>query len=87
MGSTKTEKESNTLSGSVISVVWLFVLFVLNSAHSSGKKNNWKCDSQEIFERKLVVNFLFHYSRKRFFMERVWQFDTIEFLSSLTVIK
>ena len=24
MGSTKTEKESNTLSGSVISVVWLF---------------------------------------------------------------
>ena len=43
MGSTKTEKESNTLSGSVISVVWLFVLpvilFVLNSAQSSG--NNW----------------------------------------------
>ena len=39
MGSTKTEKESNTLSGSVISVVWLFVLFVLNSAsQSSGKK-------------------------------------------------
>ena len=39
MGSTKTEKESNTLSGSVISVVWPFVLFVLNSAaQSSGKK-------------------------------------------------
>ena len=38
MGSTKTEKESNILSGSVISVVWLFVLFVLNSAQSSGKK-------------------------------------------------
>ena len=35
MGSTKTEKESNTLSGSVISVVWLVVL---NSAQSSGKK-------------------------------------------------
>ena len=35
MGSTKTEKESSTLSGSVISFVWLFVL---NSAQSSGKK-------------------------------------------------
>ena len=39
MGSTKTEKESNTLNGPVIYVVWLFVLFVLNSAaESSGKK-------------------------------------------------
>ena len=42
MGSTKTENESNTLRGSVI-----------NSAQSSGKENNWKCDSQELFERKL----------------------------------
>ena len=48
MGSTKTENESNTLSGSVI-----------NSAQSSGKKNNWKCDSQELFERKLVVYLCF----------------------------
>ena len=54
MGSTKTENESNTLSGSVI-----------NSAQSSGKKNNWKCDSQELFETKLVVYFVLHYSRKR----------------------
>ena len=38
MGSTKTEKESNTLSGSVISAV----LFVLNSAQSSSKKKKWK---------------------------------------------
>ena len=57
MGSTKTEKESNTLSGSVISVVW----------QSSGKKNNWKCDNQELFERKLVDYFMLHYSRKSFF--------------------
>ena len=59
MGSTKTENESNTLSGSVI-----------NSAQSSGEKN-WKCDSQELFDRKLVVYFVLHYSRKRFFMETV----------------
>ena len=55
--------ESNTLRGSVI-----------NSAQSSGKKNkknNWKCNSQELFERKLVVYFVLHYSRKRFFMETV----------------
>ena len=38
--------------------------FVVNSAQSSGKKNNWKCDSQYIFERKLVVYFVLHYSRK-----------------------
>ena len=40
MGSTNTENESNTLSGSVISVVLLFYLFIflLNSAQSSGKK-------------------------------------------------
>ena len=34
----------------MISVVCFFV-----SAQSSGKKNNWKGDSQELFERKLVV--------------------------------
>ena len=44
---------------------------VINSAQSSGKKNNWKCDSKELFERKLVVYFVLHYSRKRFFMETV----------------
>ena len=56
MGSTKTENESNTLRGSVI-----------NSAQSSGKKKkNWKCDSQGLFERKLVVYFVLHYARKRF---------------------
>ena len=52
--------ESNTLRGSVI-----------NSAQSSGKNNNWKCDSQELFERKVVVYFVLHYSRKGFFMETV----------------
>ena len=35
MGSTKTENELNTLSGSVISVD--IILFVLNSAQSSGE--------------------------------------------------
>ena len=49
MGSTKTENESNTLRGSVI-----------NSAQSAGKENNWKCDSEELFERKLVVYFVLH---------------------------
>ena len=33
MGSTKTEKESNTLSGSEISVFWLFV-FLYSTLHS-----------------------------------------------------
>ena len=42
-------------------------MFVLNSAQSSGIKNNWKCDNQELFERKLVVYFVLDYSRKRFF--------------------
>ena len=47
-------------------------LFVLNSEQSSGKKKiNWKCDSQELFERDLDVYFLLHYSRKRFFTETV----------------
>ena len=45
------------------------VISKLVSAQSSGKKNNWKCDGQELFERKRAVYFLLHYSRKRFFME------------------
>ena len=44
--------------------------FVLNSAQSSGKKN-WKCDSEELFKRKLVVYSVLHYSRKRFFRKGV----------------
>ena len=44
---------------------------VINSAKSSGKKNYWKCDCQELFERKLVVYFVLDYSRNRFFMETV----------------
>ena len=38
IGLTHSKKESNTLSGSVISVVWLFtsIVFVLKSAESSG---------------------------------------------------
>ena len=66
MGSTKTENESNTLRGSVI-----------NSAQSSGKENNWKCDSQELFERKLVLYFVLHYSSKRFFMETIWSWNLV----------
>ena len=34
-------------------------------------KKDWKSDNQELVERKLVVYFVLHYSRKRFFMERV----------------
>ena len=69
MGSTKTEKESNILSGSVISVVWLFVLFVLNSAQSSGKKKK-NVTAKNCLNEILSIFFL-HYSRKRFFVERV----------------
>ena len=29
-------------------------------------KKNWKCDSQELFERKLVDYFVQDYSRRRF---------------------
>ena len=54
------ERIEHLLSGSVI-----------NSAQSTGKKDNWKCDSQELFERKLVVYFVLHYSRKRYFMKAV----------------
>ena len=34
---------------------------------SQVKNNNWKCDSQELFETKLVDYFVHHYSRRRFF--------------------
>ena len=44
----------------------VYIYFVLNSAQSSGKRKNWKCDSEELFERKLIVYFVLHYSRKRF---------------------
>ena len=45
----------------------IYIHFVLNFAQSSGIKNYWKCDSEELFERNLVVNFVLHYSRKRLF--------------------
>ena len=49
MGSTKTENEWNTLhvSGSVI-----------NSAQSSVKKNNWKCDSQDYYLKESLSSIL-----------------------------
>ena len=37
MGSTKSEKEANTLSGSDLCLVICITVFVLNSAQSSGK--------------------------------------------------
>ena len=58
MGSTKTENESNTLSGSVISVDWLSVFICTRLCTVFRQKNSWKCDSQELFERKLVVYFV-----------------------------
>ena len=45
--------------------------FVFNSAQSSGKKKKWKCDSEDLFQRKLVVYFVLHYSQKRFFRKGV----------------
>ena len=77
MGSTKTENESNTLSGSVI-----------NSAQPSGKKNNWKCDSQELFaslfkEKVLHGNGLI----LKFILLCVRIFDAIEFLLFTHVMK
>ena len=62
-----------------------------NSAKSSaGKKNNWKFDSQELLERKLVVYFVLHCSRKGsseealilkfIFLRMVINFDKIGFL-------
>ena len=38
-----------------LSCLVVYIYFVLNSAQSSGKKNKWKCDSEKLFERKLVV--------------------------------
>ena len=42
----------------------IYIYFVLNSAKV---KKKWKCDSEELFERKLVVSFVLHYLRSRFF--------------------
>ena len=42
-------------------------LWVQQSQVKKKGKKNWKCDSQELFERKLVDYFVHHSSRKRFF--------------------
>ena len=39
---------------SVVSNVAIYIYFVVNSAQSSGK-HNWKCDSEDLFERKLFL--------------------------------
>ena len=49
-----------------LSCLAVCIYFVLNSAQSSGREK-WKCDSEELLERKLVVYFVLHYSQKRFF--------------------
>ena len=59
MGSTKTENESNTLSGSVI-----------NSAQPSGKKIIGNVTAKNYLKESLS-SILLHYSRKRFFVETV----------------
>ena len=74
----------------VFTVVWLFIFILCSTLHSLQVKNNWKCDSQELFERKLVVYFVLHYSRKgssgkdlilKFILLRmVINFDMIGFL-------
>ena len=40
------------------------IYFVLNSAKV---KKKWKCDSEKLFEWKLVVSFVLYYLRSRFF--------------------
>ena len=54
MGLTKTEKELNNLSGSVISVAWLIYIYLYSILHSL-LVNNFVC--QKLFERKLVDHF------------------------------
>ena len=45
-----------------ISVVWQFLF---STPHGLQLKKKWKCDSEELFERKLVVYFVLHYSPAR----------------------
>ena len=73
MGLTNSLKESNALNAAVFtkgasSVVFLFLFVLYSTLHSiQVKKDIGNVDSQELFERKLVVYFVLHYSRKRFF--------------------
>ena len=66
------KKESNALNASQcllkshLNCLAIYIYFVLKSAQSSDKKK-LKCDSEGLFERKLVVYFVLHYSRSRFF--------------------
>ena len=50
MGLAKTEKESNTLSGSVISVVWLFVFICTQLCTKF-----WKCEAKNYLEESLSL--------------------------------
>ena len=48
----------------------LSYIYLYSTLYSFQVKKNWKCDSEELLERKLVVYFALHYSRKRFFRKR-----------------
>ena len=43
--------------------IFIYLLATLQSP----QEKKWKCDSQELFERKLFVYFLLYYSKKRLF--------------------
>ena len=60
-------KESNALNESSLlkshpSCLAIYIYFALNCAEV---KKNWKCDSEELSEWKLVVSFVRHYLRSR----------------------
>ena len=78
MGSTKTENESNSLSGSVISVVWLIHIYLYSITLI--------IVSQKLFERKLVAHLLLDNLSKGFFSkgfdaEHWWKIYLVAFLT------
>ena len=42
-------------------------IYLYSTLHNLQVKNNWKRNNEELFERKLVVYLVLHYSRKKFF--------------------
>ena len=84
MGSTKTENESNTLSGSVI-----------NSAQSSGKKNNWNMKNYLKESLSSILCFIIQgkgsswkwFDPEIYFVAILRIFDTIEFILFRHVMK
>ena len=53
-----------TVFTEVASCLVSYIYFVLNSAKV---KKKWKCDSEKLFEWKLVFSFVLYYLQSRFF--------------------